>query len=45
MFQPRSFSTSTSAHQRSAELIALAHLLKIEIEGKVPREGENWKTT
>ena len=29
--------------RRAAERNVLAHLLKMEIEGKVTREGENWR--
>jgi glyoxylase-like metal-dependent hydrolase (beta-lactamase superfamily II) len=29
--------------RRAAERNVLAHLLKMEIEGKVVREGENWR--
>ena len=28
----------------SAERNVLAHLLKMEVEGKVARDGENWRT-
>jgi glyoxylase-like metal-dependent hydrolase (beta-lactamase superfamily II) len=31
--------------RRAAERNVLAHLLKMEIEGKVVREGENWRAT
>jgi hypothetical protein len=29
--------------RRAAERNVLAHLLKMEIEGKVTRDGENWR--
>jgi hypothetical protein len=29
--------------RRAAERNVLAHLLKMEIEGKVSRDGENWR--
>jgi hypothetical protein len=30
--------------RRAAERNVLAHLLKMEIEGKVVSDGENWRT-